>query len=66
MGDDIDSGQLSMAVCFDFRSTIVVQLRIIGTRTSTVSMPSPIAINEPVQWVINEHFHWFIAILEAF
>ena len=26
MGDDIGSGLLSMAVCFDFRSTNVVQL----------------------------------------
>ena len=26
MGDDINSGLLSMAICFDFRSTNVVQL----------------------------------------
>jgi hypothetical protein len=26
MGDDINSGLLSVAVCFDFRSTNVVQL----------------------------------------
>ena len=26
MGDDIDSGLLSMSVCFDFRSTNVLQL----------------------------------------
>ena len=28
MGDDIGSGQLSMAVCFDFRSTNVMQLML--------------------------------------
>ena len=35
MGDDIGLGLLSMAVCFDFRSTNIVQLGIIETRTST-------------------------------
>ena len=38
MGDDIGSGLLSTAVCFDFRSTNLVQLtnpELIGTRTST-------------------------------
>ena len=34
MGDDIGSGQLSMAVCFDFCSTNVVQFSN-RTRTST-------------------------------
>ena len=35
MGDDIGSGLSSMAVCFDFRGTNVVQLSNCGTRTST-------------------------------
>jgi hypothetical protein len=34
MGDDIGSGLLSLAVCFDFRSTQIVLLSI-GTRTFT-------------------------------
>jgi hypothetical protein len=34
MGDDIGSGLLSMAVCFDFRSTNLVQLSN-RTRSST-------------------------------
>ena len=35
MGDDIGSGLSSMSVCFDFRSTNVVQLSNRETRTST-------------------------------
>ena len=35
MGDDIGSGLSSMAVCFDFRSTNIVQhSSVIGIRTS--------------------------------
>ena len=45
MGDDIGLGLSSMAVCFDFRSTNLVQLSNRNPYLLPVSMSSP--INNP-------------------